>query len=178
MSKEALAIVIDPHTGEQIDTIYENDRILRGKSYDKLSQTEPVESDKQFVKLFVSAADSLSRAGDLTLTEMRVCLRLLQYIRYETGLIAFENGIAMGVTDIKGLFEDVSSRAIDMALSGLVEKNVFAKVTQDRKATFYANPYMFMRGKKLNKELLKLFPNKKLNIKPKEKGGNQNESKR
>ena len=155
MAKTARAAVVDTSTGEVVGDLYDGDRILRLESYNYLNSREKISAD--YVKLYLKSADALSRAEGMTTPAYKVCLRLLPYVRYDTGLIAHQNGEPLTAMEIVELFGDMCEKTVFNSLEEIVKHDVFAKVRRGKFVHYAANPYIFMRGAKVNKTLIKLF---------------------
>ena len=138
----------------------EGDRILRKKSIDFLKNTDEIQKTEMYVKFFLKSASVLAREK-LSSTEMSVCLELLQYVRYDTGYLAYENGSKLTLEDIKRKCDFISNTSIIRAIDELVDKKILAKVRTGKENNYLVNPYIFMRGARVNKTLSKTFENTK-----------------
>lgn len=134
----------------------EGDRILRKKSIDYLKNTDELQKTEMYVKFFLKSASVLAREK-LSSAEMSVCLEMLQYIRYDTGYLAFDNGIKLTLDDIKRKCDFVSGISVARAVEELVSKKIFAKVKTGKENNYLVNPYIFMRGARVNRTLSKTF---------------------
>jgi len=155
-----IRLVVNNDTGEVETTLGKDDKISRKNTTEYLKRTTDI-SDAEFVKLYLCAADMLSRADDLTIGSMRVCLRLLQYIRYDTGLISWNNGEPIHQENIIHICNSLSERTVKRALECLVVNDIFAVIRRDGYVSYAVNPYVFMKGKRVNKTLEKMFHNSK-----------------
>ena len=143
-------------TGEIIDELEEGDCILRGRSKEKLQSLIQINKGKQYVKVYVDSFMKLPTDESLSPSDMSVMFTLIPYIRYETGLIAYDNGKYInqeGVVSLSGLSEKTALCSVEK----LVKKKILAKVRTGKEVKFYANPYIFMRGKMVNKTLHSIF---------------------
>lgn len=138
----------------------EGDRILRKKSIDFLKNTDEIQKTEMYVKFFLKSASVLAREK-LSSTEIAVCLELLQYIRYDTGYLAYENGSKLTLDDIKRRCDFISNTSVVRAIDELVDKKILAKVRTGKENNYLVNPYIFMRGARVNKTLSKTFENTK-----------------
>ena len=138
----------------------EGDRVLRKKSIDYLKNTNELQKTEMYVKFFLKSASVLAREK-MSSTAMSVCLEMLQYIRYDTGYLAFENGIKLTLDDIKRKCDFISMTSVVRAVDELVDKKIFAKVKTGKENNYLVNPYVFMRGARVNKTLSKTFENSK-----------------
>lgn len=157
-------LIMDVETGEIIGELNEGDRIIRGKSTLKLQTTIGVNSDTEFIKLYKNSIKMLANECDLTKEEYRLCLNLLDYIRYESGVVAYENGKLLTRDDMQRLF-NIKERTLDRAIDGLTENKIIAKVKCGKEINFLVNPYIFMRGTRINKTLYDIFKKSKWCIK-------------
>lgn len=138
----------------------EGDRVIRKKSIDFLKKTDEIQKTEMYVKFFLKSASVLAREK-LSSTEMSVCLELLQYIRYDTGYLAYENGTKLTLDDIKNGCDFISNTSVVRAIDELVEKKILAKVRTGKENNYLVNPYIFMRGARVNKTLSKTFEQSK-----------------
>lgn len=136
------------------------DRIVRKKSIDYLKNTDELQKTEMYVKFFLKSASVLAKEK-MSSTAMSVCLEMLQYIRYDTGYLAFENGIKLTLDDIKRKCDFISMTSVVRAVDELVDKKIFAKVKTGKENNYLVNPYVFMRGARVNKTLSKTFENSK-----------------
>lgn len=134
----------------------EGDRVLRKKSIDFLKNTDELQKTEMYVKFFLKSASVLAREK-LSSTEIAVCLEMLQYIRYDTGYLAYENGVKLTLDDIKRKCDFTSNISVVRAVDELVNKKIFAKVKTGKENNYLVNPYIFMRGARVNKTLSKTF---------------------
>ena len=151
-------LVVDPETGEKIDEIREGDSIVRSESKEKLKETVFLNEDEPFLKVYTKAMFDVSRSLDGM--ENQLMNMLMHYISYETGILKFANGIVLTrqhVIELAGL----NYKTVDKHLKRLVDIGVFGKHKTGRNVNYIANPYIFMRGKKVNKTLKELFKNTK-----------------
>lgn len=134
----------------------EGDRIVRKKSIEYLKNTDELQKTEMYVKFFLKSASVLAREK-MSSTAMSVCLEMLQYIRYDTGYLAYENGIKLTLEDIKNKCNFISSVSVIRAIDELVDKKIFARVKTGKENNYLVNPYVFMRGARVNKTLSKTF---------------------
>lgn len=134
----------------------EGDRIVRKKSIEYLKNTDELQKTEMYVKFFLKSASVLAREK-MSSTSMSVCLEMLQYIRYDTGYLAYENGIKLTLEDIKNKCNFISSASVVRAIDELVDKKIFARVKTGKENNYLVNPYIFMRGARVNKTLSKTF---------------------
>jgi len=157
-SRKVIAFVVkgDGEYEQVIDELREGDRILRGGSLDFLMERSKIPG--AYIKIHDRAADMLSRSDVLTLGDLKVILRLLPYIRFDSGQLAYADGEPLNTADIKKVCDGIAERTVTRALVSLVECDVIGRwQRKDRRVCFFANPYIFMRGARVNKTLMKMF---------------------
>lgn len=148
--------ITDLETGVILDELGEGDSIFRGKSKEKLQSLVQINKGKQYIKVYIDSFSKLPIDESLIPADMSVLFTLIPYIRYETGLIAYDNGRFInqdGIVSLSGLSESTVLRSVEK----LVKKKILAKVRTGKEVKFYANPYIFMRGKMVNKTLHSIF---------------------
>lgn len=139
------------------------------KSFKDIKDNEPfnfnVKSD--FIKFYTNAIDSLVNEN-MSGTEYRVCIKLLKYIQYESGLIGYSNGKYLTKEAILNVLNEgckeknkITLRTLERAIETLTDKKIFAKTRIGNEIKFYVNPFIFMKGQLINKTLYSLFKNSK-----------------
>ena len=148
------------NNGEIVNELRQGDRmsVLRSNSIDYLNSTVELNKNKPYVKAYTKPLFALSRI--LTGTECQFANYLMQYISYNTGILAHENGRKL-TRNYMVQETGLSLKTIDRILCSLVEKRVLGKHKTGRDICFTANPYIFMRGSRVNSTLAKLFENSK-----------------
>jgi len=153
---DIVALIVNPDTGEVGDTLQTGDRIARKRTADYLSDTVELLPDEPYVKAYTRPMFELSKS--LTGTEMQLVHFLLQYLSFESGVLKHENGQFLArsfVVKETGL----SERTTDRALQGLRDKRILNRAVSGRDVQYFMNPYLFMRGKRINKTLHEMFKN-------------------
>lgn len=152
-------VVIDSETGEILDELYGGDRVLKSNSINYLKgvsnfkDIDFVKTNKVFYKCFF----------ELSFVELRAFLYISQYARFETNLVAYENG---KIFDIKELAEalNISLRQTQRVLASLCDKEYICRVKSGKKFAYYINPFICKRGSKVKTELIKMFENSRFNL--------------
>jgi DNA-binding transcriptional ArsR family regulator len=154
--KPVLDLVVR-ETGEITGSLNEGDRIIRKKSAEYLKSTIEILPDATYVKVFLKPLSLLAEIS--TGPEMLMIFYLLQYLSYDSGILMHSNGKILTrsfIADAMGL----SERQVDRTLDKLKEHEVLKKVLGARReATIIMNPWLFMRGKRINKTLYEMFRN-------------------
>lgn len=148
--------IIDPETGEKIDELRPGDRLLRGKTAEYLADTVELLPNSIYIKAFIRPMAVLADA--LTGAEMNLVYYCLQFLSYESGMLKNKNGQPLARTNISKTM-DLSIQSIDRLLQGLKEKQVMGRNVVGREVQYFMNPWLFMRGKRINKTLYDMFKN-------------------
>ena len=160
MSALPKKVVVNTETGEVVNEIRDGDRIFRKESAEYLSGTTEVRKEP-FMKFWDAAADALSESDVLTSAAFRVCLKLIPYIAYDSGVLMHHNGRLLDLTAINKICESIPDRTRHRGLQQLISEGVFAKVIHEPPPRYIVNPYIFLRGKRFNNTLLELFKDTK-----------------
>ena len=155
-SKPILDIVVHD-TGEVTSTLNKGDRIVRKKSVEYLENNIEILPDAAYVKTFIKPMSMLSES--LSGPESFMVFYLLQYLSYESGILMHPNGQMLTRSYIA---EEIgqSERQIDRTIDKLRDKQVLKKVLgAKREVSFIMNPWLFMKGKHVNRTLYDLFKN-------------------
>ena len=142
--------------GEIVGNIKDGDRIIRYssiKSYNNI--VDSIISSGYFIKVYCHALDKLVKE-DLNSSDFKVLLVCLKCYNYNTGLISNARGKELSAND----FVDCSflkRSAVYKSLNNLVSKGIIAKVKTLKNIKYYGNPFIFMKGKKINKTLYDMF---------------------
>lgn len=148
--------VVNADTGEYEMELGEGDRIMKDASVKKLATLMQINQGRAYIKVYAESLIRIMHENDLTKTDLTVMFLLIPYIRFESGLIAHENGKYLTMKSIIKL-SSMSERAVYGSIEKLVQKKVFAKVRTGRDIKLYANPYVFMRGRNINRTLESMF---------------------
>jgi len=152
---ESVSDIVVRETGEVTGTLNEGDRILRKRSAEYLENNIEILPDAPYVKTFVRPMSMLSES--LSGPESFMVYYLLQYLGYESGILMHPNGqiVTRGY-----IAEEIgqSERQVDRTVDKLREKQVLKKVLgAKREVSIIMNPWLFMKGKRINKTLYGLF---------------------
>jgi len=147
-------IVVDTDTGAITGEIQQGDRIVRSTSIDKYINSIELNKNEPFIKIFSNVLFDLSE--DLTGKESLFLYYLIQYINYDDGIL--EKNRQLLTREIMIQETKQTERTIDRLLLSLVEKEILGKhKTGTKKFAYIVNPFIFMKGKRINKTLYELF---------------------
>ncbi len=116
--------------------------------------------DVRYVKSFTEALFTLAAEGDLTKNQGKIVMSIPKFLRYNTGMIAHDNGIAFGVDDFAEKL-NMPHRSVYEAIEALISKGVISKVKTLDVIEYYANPYVFTKGQYINDTLYNMFRDSK-----------------
>lgn len=150
-------LVVDPVTGELITEISEGDKIIRDKSIEYLKGTIEILKGEPHVKIFVG---KLKELHDLIEPqEAKMIHYMLSYLSYESGILINQNGRFVTREQIAKEL-DMSERQVDRTIEKLKEHEVLKKVLgAKREVSFVLNPWLFVRGTRINRTLYEMFKN-------------------
>lgn len=146
-----------------LDELREGDRVVRKESTDAIKKIKEYERNTVAISMpFTKSNDDVmfDVAKELTGQEYILLGMLTRYIQYNTCLLTHSNGKLLDREDI---CETVgkSERTIDRILEGLVKKKVFGRHKTGKETSFTVNPFIFMKGHRINKTVYKLFSKSK-----------------
>lgn len=147
--------VIDEN-GQVLTTINSGDRILRKESVDHLSETIPWGKDMDFVKMYSHFSKvALGLSGGATV----IAVVLAEYIAYQSNLICNRCQTNPLNNDDICRITGYEKRQVLRLMTELVEKKVFARTKVGHSYQYYANPYIYSKGARINKTLEAMFRN-------------------
>lgn len=151
--------------GEILNEIYAGDKIIR-QEQDEYKKTHIIGFKKKeaFVKVFTDPITALFK--ELPTKEFAVTMALMPFISYTDGILRYNGKTADGkmISDILGENYDTFKRII----TSLIKKDILKRV--ERPSDTYANktkkclvvnPYIFLRGQDIEKDIVKLFSESK-----------------
>lgn len=153
--------------GVVLNTIGEDDkvRIMRKETLDFIKgENDKIEinADVNFIKLYTNTLKDLINE-DLTSADLKVILVCLENLRYESGAVAFENtGNFLNQQDIVKISE-LTKMTVYRSIERLVDKKILHKGVTGKEYQFFMNPFIFMKGVKVNKTLYSMFAKSKWN---------------
>lgn len=151
------AYLLDIGTFEVKDTIYPGDRILRKKSTDYLSETKDHLPKELYVKAFIRPMFKLPEV--LSGTEVQFVYYLLQFLEFESGVLSHPTNGKHLSREYISLDTGMGLSTVDRLLGKLKEEKVISHNHLGREVKYFMNPFIFMRGRRINKTLHEMFKN-------------------
>lgn len=146
--------------------VFEGDRIVRAEQTEFLQEHEVWKPKENFVKVYDSGIDSIldnisdKDACKLSGMDCKLLLKLIRYISYESGMLTKtgknDSRYALTNEDI-GNMTGTRKQTVIKSMNNLVELSILSRNKYGRQYQYYANPYIFFRGKYINKMLKNMF---------------------
>ena len=158
MKKGLEGVVVDLKTGEILTELHPGDRIQRKNSLEYLTDTIEINNNQPYIKVFTKTMFEVSKCLDGVTAQFLNFL--IPYISYQTGILTYSNGKMLNrasLIALTGLHKDT----VDKCLNKLITMKVLGKHKTGREVCYLANPFIFMKGNRVNKTLVKLFENSK-----------------
>ena len=155
-------LVRDKDTGyeyEKQDLPEEKRLVLKNKEDDE--KIEWMKGD-DFIKLFDNVLEELSNEK-LTGNQFKILITMLRFLDYESGALVDNKKKSLSIDFIHNL-TGISRSYFFVDVKRLLEKRMICKakfVNEFEDLTYFVNPYIFAKGKKVNKTLYQMFKNSK-----------------
>ena len=148
--------IIDTETGEIIREIEPGDKIIKKRARELLTTTMEFKKGENFIKLYTSILNDLLEE-ELSGPEWQVVIVCLKHLSYESGAIKYLNtGDFLTPGDI--MRETKLGRAtVFRCIDELTERKILHKGKTGKEFQLYANPYLFVKGTRINKTLYDMF---------------------
>lgn len=144
--------------GEVVGYIDEGDRIIKAKK--EVVEDESLidlNKNENFVKVYTKTMFEVAKCLDGTTNQLLNFL--IPFISYQTGIIQYQsNGKAINKAKIINL-TGLNEKTVDRCIDKLIENKILGKHKTGREICYTANPFLFMKGSKVNKTLVKFFEN-------------------
>ena len=154
--KHQLAIV-DLSTGEVSGHINQGDRIVRKATSEYLCDTVEWGKDRPFVKVFIDFFPKI--AESLTGGAVGLMSAIVPYIAYRSNLLcnrSSNNPLSnKDIEEVTGL----SNKSVIKYMEELVNAKVLFRGKCGKSYQYYANPYIYCKGGRINKTLEAMFKN-------------------
>jgi hypothetical protein len=165
--RETKAFIVSGSTGEIIKEIKDGDscRVTSAEQIEFLKQREQLEDwepEHEFIKVYPEGLEQI--ADILTGTEMLILVRLIPYISYHTGMLIIKDSfgdkrpiIQEDIMQITGY----KKNAVVDTMDKLVRNKIMSRNKVGCTYQYFVNPYIFFKGKYINKTLKAMFKNYK-----------------
>ncbi len=159
-------VILETETGE-VKELNTGDRIVRKASLEAYNRIK--ERNKQyqewelegFYKGNVKEARKIMK--ELDVYEKAFLFSIAPYVGYEDCCLKYDNGIELkfdALVDISG----ISKGKLSSVINGLVEKDILYKGKNSNSTQYFVNPWLFCKGKRINKVLKTMFKNYQIRV--------------
>ena len=159
IDKETGEILREVERGSKITILTENQQEYIEENIIDVVTLEDAGISNEFIKLFRGVLDMLLKEK-LNSADFSIILVCLMNLEYSSGAVKENNGKFVNVSEISeitGLSRQTTTQSIDK----LVSKKILHKGKTGNTVQLYVNPYIFMRGKVINKTLYAMFRDSK-----------------
>ena len=146
--------------GEIVGSLNEGDRIIRKKSVDMLCDTQ-VWDIKHFYKGNID--EVRKQNGNLDVYEKALIYSIATYIGYEDCCLKHDNGKQLDFDGIVGI-SGMSRGKVSSTMNSLVAKDIMYKGKNSKGIQYFVNPWLFCKGKRINKVLKSMFRNYRIQV--------------
>lgn len=151
-------IIVDTETGEILNELDIGDRIVRQKSVDYLKDSIEFNYGS-FTKLYKGFFDALN---DINGSECKILFKLLEYTRYETCVISYENGKKIKMVELANEM-NISESTLKRGIKKLIELGIIKKGKYDDKSMYFMNPFLCFKGSRAKTAVIKMFEDTRFN---------------
>ena len=156
--ENTVTYLVDSDTGVIKNEIKQGDsvKITRKETKDFLNETEIINDKEAFIKLYTKILKDLVKEH-LTGAEYDVILCCLEHLNYYSGAIVYSNnGHFLTPQDIEK-YTELGKSTITRSINKLVNAKILHKGKTGKDYQLYANPFIFMKGSRINKTLTAMF---------------------
>lgn len=125
---------------------FEEERTIAWKTKDK------------FVKIYVDSVREV--ISELTSSETFAVMSVISYIDYYSNMLKGNDKMPLNTADIATLTGFSEKHTISL-MDSLVTKKIFARNRVGRSYQYFANPFIFTKGNRINATLYAMFKNYK-----------------
>ncbi len=160
-----IATVLDDETGVILGEIYEGDKIVTPKQQEYTRKyITNFQKKEAFVKVFINPITALFK--ELPTKEFAVAMAIMPFISYKDGILKYNGKIA----DVRTISEQLGENydVFRKTISSLIKKEVLGKIEQQSdtyqnktKQCICVNPFIYLRGQDLDREIHDKFANSK-----------------
>lgn len=163
-NRNKVGYVIDDF-GVILNEIYEGDKIVTPKQDEyKAKHIIGFQKKEAFVKVLTNPIISLFK--ELPTKEFAVAMAIMPFISYKDGILRYNNQIVdvKTISDVLGENYETFKKIIP----SLIKRDILKRITRQSdtyqnktKRCLVVNPYIYLRGQDIDKEIVSLFENSK-----------------
>lgn len=166
-AKNRSKAILDTETGE-VNELNEGDRIVRKASldaYNNIKQKNKQYQEWKIEHFYRGNIEEICKImKSLNIYEKAFLFSIAPYVGYEDCCLKYpSNGTELKfetLVEISGISRSKMSEVIN----GLVEKDILYKGKNSNTIQYFVNPWLFCKGKRINKVLKTMFKNYKIQI--------------
>lgn len=170
-NKPIVASVVDPDTGEIIDTISAGDRIVRKESSDsyrknikKHLKEEPTYQRWDLDDFYRANISELTLLmDDLSQFEKAFLFSISPYVSYEESALKYKNNADIGTEHLIKI-TGMSRTTVYKTIDSLIKKDIIYRGMNSRSRQYFVNPWIFSKGSRINKVLKIMFGNYEIRL--------------
>lgn len=165
-------VVVNTETGEIEHKLQKGDRIVRKNSVESLIKKQRREKEveqrvtlewnlENFFKVHVPEMRLWMK--DLSQTERSFLFSITTYVSYEDCHLQYDNGVDIGSEDLVTI-TGLSRSVVYQTINSLVKKDIIYKGRNSISRQYFANPWLFCKGNRVNKVLKTMFKNYRIRV--------------
>ncbi|NLB78071.1 MAG: hypothetical protein GX796_04275 [Clostridiaceae bacterium] len=165
-------IVVNTETGEIEHELQKGDRIVRKNSVESLIKKQRKDKDTEqrvtlewnlenFFKVHVPEMRLWMK--DLSQTERAFLFSITTYVSYEDCHLQYDNGADIDSEDLVAI-TGLSRSVVYQTINSLVNKDILYKGRNSVNRQYFANPWLFCKGNRVNKVLKTMFKNYRIRV--------------
>jgi hypothetical protein len=148
-------LVYETKTGQVIDEIFDNDRIVRGTSIEAIKELESAPRGETFTKLYHKVIPLIAQCK-LTSTELVVFLYLGSNLRYISNVAKYHNGKLITRDNLQHDLK-LPEVTIKRSVLRLIKEGLIIEARTIEGKVFIVNPFVLSVGDKISKTVYDLF---------------------
>ena len=154
--------VINFETGELEDGVRDGDviKITRKESIEYLSQYQGWKIE-HFYKGHTDEIRKLIK--ELSASEKAFLFSVAPYVGYDDCCVKYTNGEDITTTDLVDL-TGLGKTCLHQTIKSLIKKDILYKGKNSKNRQYFINPWLFCKGKRINKVLKTMFKNYRVRV--------------
>lgn len=157
------SLVVNESTGEIIGDIRSGDRILRKESMVAYAKLEEVREWKINHYYRGHLSEIRKWMKELTPHEKALLFTVSPYVGYTDCCLRHDNGNMFRFRDMIEL-SCMARSSVAVALRGLIDKDILYRGKNSKEIQYFMNPWLFSKGKVINKILQMMFRNYRIKV--------------
>jgi hypothetical protein len=153
-------LLVNTDTGEIITEVNPGDRILRGRSVAYLADVQ----DWRIEHFYKGNIDELrAQLLALSVNEKAFLMSVVTYVGYTDCCLTYDHGNTLDAADLLRL-TGMGKSVLYATIDSLRRKDILYKGRNSAGAQYFVNPWLFVKGNRINKVLKTMFSNYKVRV--------------